>query len=189
MNTIDEGLRVKGVVLHLRISWWLTWLWNLALPTPHSGLSAKPLSPSVTQVPSGKHCIRAAQMDSWYIYIGSPNRGSTWMLGAQGIVNHKVKLLYLLQVLMLAYGHVWIMIEALLKVGKLIFTHSHIISCNLLWEVFIKCGQIWKSSRSFRATVSLDVKNKTRNNLRQTLISSELLVCPGQETDGYCGSR
>lgn len=63
------------------------------------------------------------------------------MLGAQGIVHHKVKLLYLLQVLMLAYGHVWLMIEALLKVEKLIFTHSYIISCNLLLVVLTKCGQ------------------------------------------------
>lgn len=38
------------------------------------------------------------------------------MLGPQSIVCHKVKLLYLLQDLMLAYGHVWKAIEALLKV-------------------------------------------------------------------------
>lgn len=54
------------------------------------------------------------------------------MLGVQGIVHHKVKLLYLLQGLMLAYGHVWIMIEALLKIEKLIFTHPHITYYNLL---------------------------------------------------------
>lgn len=63
------------------------------------------------------------------------------MLGVQGIVHHKVKLLYLLQGLMLAYGHVWIMIEALLKIEKLIFTHPHITYYNLLLEVLIQCDQ------------------------------------------------
>lgn len=170
------------------MTWWLSWLWYQ--PSPHLILvPAKSLTRSVTQVPGGKHCVPTAQMESRYIYVGLPNRSSTWMLGAQGIVHHKVKLLYLLQVLMLAYGHVWITIEVLLKVGKLIFTYSHMISCNLLLVVSIKCDQTWKSSRSFRATLSFDVKNKTRNNLRQTSIGSDLLVCPGQETNGCHGSH
>lgn len=163
MNTMHKNLRIKWVVLHLMISWWLSWLWNL----DHSGLSAKSLNSLCDSGSSWEACICTAQMKSWYIYIGLPNRSSTWTLGVQGNVRHKVKLLYLLQVLMLAYGHVWIMIETLLKVEKLIFTHPHVISCNLLLVVLIKCGQTWKSSRSFRTTLSFDVKNKTRHNLRR----------------------
>lgn len=63
------------------------------------------------------------------------------MLGVQGIVPPKVKLLCLLQVPMLAYGHIWPAIETLSKVVQLIFTHPHIISCKLLLVGLLKCDQ------------------------------------------------
>lgn len=90
---------------------------------------------------------------------------------------------------MLAYGHVWIMIEALLKVEKLIFTHPHIISYSLLLVDLINVTKHENPARSFRTTLPFDVKNKTRNTLKQTLIRSNLLVYAGQKTNSHHSSQ
>lgn len=105
------------------MSWWLT-----LEPRP-AHTSFWPFC-QVTQVPHGKHCICTAQ------------RADVFIVACQKQVYCEpwgFKELFLtrsLRVLVLAYSY-----EALLKAEKLIFTHPHIISCNLLLVGLLKCDQ------------------------------------------------